>query len=192
MKNKKIKHIIQAIILTALAVVSQVLLEIIPRTIIFGVNLKYLVPAIFISLILVIGACCFSFSVATTVALITPIAVFLLSLSLTKIPVTILTDVISNFFLIFYIWICVRASKGLKKVSATLLQIVGVFTGACLKMLIANVITNKVVIVFFEISKKGADIIYNSQSNELFIGTLMGGLLAILISPVIKRAFNTK
>lgn len=192
MKNRRIAHIFQSAILIGLAVVSQLLIKIVPHTEILGLNLNALLPAIFIAFILVISACCFNFIVSTTVAVLTPIVIFVVSLSQTSIPATILTDIVSNFFLIFYIWICVRASKGLKNVAANALEIVGVFTGACLKMLVANVLTEKIIVSFLEVSKKGADQIYSTLSNELFIATLIGGLLALLITPVIKRAFNTK
>jgi hypothetical protein len=186
MKNKKALWITQTAMLIALIVLSQLLSKVIPPIFVGPFNLSQLVTGSLVNLVLVVGACVSGFSAATTAALISPVLAAFFGIIPGGLPQMVPVVMAGNVAIVLIIWICFRASNGLYKRGAVLLNIFGVAAGAFVKMAVMWSATVKIIVPLFKVAPKLEKILVATVSAPQFVTAVIGGLIAMAIVPAMK------
>lgn len=192
MRNKNVLFVVRAIIIVALLVLTQLLSKVIPSVPILGFDLKYLVGDTLFNLIIIYTAAVYGLSCSAVGAIAAPVISVLLSLTPTKIPAMVAVIIAGNIMLAFIVWVCFRASKGLSRIGFRTLQIIGVAAGAFMKLTAMQYITEKVVIPYLKPSTSVAASLTSQVTVNVVVYALLGGVLALLIIPLLKNVLRSR
>lgn len=192
MKNKKVLWVTQTAMLIALIVLSQLLVNVIPPIVVGPFQLSQLVTGSLVNLVLIVGAYVAGLSSAGTAALISPILAAFLGNIPGKLPQMVPVVMVGNLVIVFILWLCFRASRGLGKGSAVVLTIVGVAAGAFLKAGVMWGATEKIIVPMLHVApaleKKLVAVVSVSQ----VVTAAIGGVIALLVMPALRGFVKTK
>jgi hypothetical protein len=186
MRNKKVLWITQTAMLIALVVLAQLLSKVIPPVVVGPFKLSQIVTGSLVNLVLIIGAFLPGMASAGTAALISPILAAFFGIIPGNLPQMVPVVMAGNLVIVFIIWLCYRASNGLGKRSATVLNIAGIVAGALLKALAMWAATEKIIVPVLHIAPKLEKILVATVSLPQFVTALIGGAIALLIMPAMK------
>ena len=192
MKNKKALWITQTAMLIALIVLSQLLSKVIPPVVVGPFKLSQLVTGSLVNLVLIIGAYVPGFSSAATAALISPILAAFFGIIPGNLPQMVPVVMAGNIVIVLITWICFRASHGLGKSGAVMLNILGIAAGASVKALVMWGATVKIIVPLFHVASKLEKILVATVSVPQFVTAIIGGLVAIAVMPAMKPFMKTK
>lgn len=177
--NKKVLWITRTAALTALLIIMQAV------TAPFG---NTLVTGSIVNLILIISVMTCGMSTGITVAMISPICAKFLNIGpsfWSLIPFIIVGNIV-----LVLLW---NLIGNIKTTKFNLSYIIALVVAAVAKFLVLYVGIVKIAIpVFLNLPEKKAMVVSNMFSIPQLITALIGGILAIIILPVLKRAINTQ
>lgn len=182
MRNKKLIWVTQTALLIALIVLAQLLSKVIPG------NISQFVTGSLVNLVLIIGAFVPGFASGATAALISPILAAFFGIIPGHLPQMVPVVMAGNLTIVFITWLCSRASHGLGKQSAVVLNVIGVIAGALLKSAVMWGATVKIIIPVFHVAAKLAALLIAMVSVPQIITGTIGGVLALLIMPAVRAA----
>lgn len=186
MRNKNLVWITQTALLIALIVLAQLLSKVIPPVMLGPVQLSQIVTGSLVNLVLIIGAFIPGMSSAGTAALISPILAAFFGIIPGHLPQMVPVVMVGNLVIVFITWLCFRASHGLGKNSAVVLNLIGVITGALLKSFVMWGATTKLIVPIFKVTGNAAKLLVATVTVPQVITAIIGGILAILIMPALK------
>jgi hypothetical protein len=186
MKNSKLNWITRTAMLVALIVVAQLLTRVIPPIVVGPLQLNQLVTGSLVNLILIVGAFAAGLPAAATAAIISPILAAFFGIIPGQLPQMIPVVMAGNFTIVFVTWLCFRASNGLDKGGSTIINLIGILSGALLKSAVMWSATVKIVVPVFKIAAKKAQVVTGLVTLPQFVTAVIGGIIALLVLPAMK------
>jgi hypothetical protein len=183
MKRSKTLWITTTAMLIALMLIIQLLSKVI--------GAQQLVTGSLVNFILVIGAAVFGFSSAGVVAVLSALLAFFFGMTPGANPAMVPVIMLGNLLIVIITGFGFKQSTKLHGLGKLCTQTGGVIIGAGAKFAVMWVLTTFIVIPYFITKAPVAKLVGVAMSYPQLITSLVGGIVAILIAPALKRAIKS-
>lgn len=180
-------------LMLALVVLAQLLSKAIPAALVIPtplgiVNVGQLITGSLVNLVLIIAADTVGISGGSIAALLSPLLAALFAIIPGGLPVMIPVVMIGNLLIVVVTGLCFRESYNLFPVPGNLLRVAGIVLGAVAKAAALWALTVKLILPLFHVSGKIAAMLGVAMSWSQLFTALMGGILALIILPVVTMS----